>query len=68
MPANNTNHSYPATFQTGYPYIGMPKDVFNQLFATLMKQDSSIKKNSQGEFMGAEKNCSEMNPLDDLKF
>lgn len=64
MPSNYS--SYNATFQTGYPYIGLPDQVFDNLEDALEKQDEDIE--CDHGFCQANKNCSDMKPLADLSF
>lgn len=57
---------YNATFETGYPYIGLPAPVFDNLADQLEQQDDDI--DCDHGFCQAFKNCTEVNPLQDLTF
>jgi len=58
--------NWTATFQTGYPYIGMPARVFDHLAEQLEQQDEDI--DCDHGFCKAMKNCTDIKPLDDLIF
>lgn len=64
MPSNYS--SYNATFVTGYPYIGMPGQVFDNLAKMLEAQDDDIE--CDDGYCQAEKNCTDMKPLQDISF
>jgi len=64
MPGNYSR--YNATFDTGYPYIGLPDQVFDNLADLLEKQDENI--DCDHGFCSARKNCTDMKPLKDLVF
>lgn len=64
MPNNYTQFN--ATFQTGYPYIGMPIQVFDNMEKQLEEQDEDIE--CDHGFCQADKNCTDMKPLKDLTF